>query len=74
MARARSSCQHHHVQALHPDTILRTILDHHPADVHRVRTQQGLQMHPPRSPIQGLDRLAQDVPQFAAQARRLFDN
>ena len=62
------------VQAWHPDTLLRTILDHRPADVQRVVTQQGLQLHPPRTPTQVLARLAQDVPQFAAEALRLFDS
>lgn len=56
------------LQAWHPDRLLSTILTQRPADVRRVVAQQAAQMHPPRTPSQILDRLAQDVPQFAALA------
>ena len=61
------------VQAWHPDTLLCTVLHHRPVELRRIVTDQGGQMHPPRPLVQMLDRLAQDVPQFVAEARLAFD-
>ena len=60
------------VRAWHPDAFLCAVLRRRPEDVRRIMVEQATGMHPPRTPAQMLDRLAKDVPDFAARARPLF--
>jgi len=60
-------------RARHPDDVLREVIHDHPATVQGILVAQGAALHPPRTLAQMLDRLAQDVPQFASQARLAFD-
>jgi predicted nucleic acid-binding protein len=60
------------VQAWHPAMLLIEVLQHFPDTLLSILIAQGTDMHPPRTLAQVLDRLAQDVPRFAAEARRRF--
>jgi predicted nucleic acid-binding protein len=59
-------------RAWHPDELLRAILEHRPDTMRAVLTAQGLEMSPPRTLTQVVERLARDVPHFAVLARARF--
>ena len=62
----------YHIEAWHPDRLLRNLLDQRPGDLLDVLFAQGEELHPPRSLVQVLNGLARDLPQFAARARQRF--
>ena len=60
------------VEAWHPDRLLGEVLDQRPGELLDVLFAQGEDLHPPRSLLQVLDGLANDLPRFAARVRQRF--
>lgn len=60
------------VRSIHPEALLLGAPHHHPAVLQGVIAAQGRGLRPPRTTDEVLDRLARDVPRFAARARVVF--